>query len=356
MPLKKPFTTHLGNVKEREAIIVAVRDADGRTGYGEVVAFSAPWYTEETVKTSYHMLKDFLIPLLKKETIAHPREAYPLFERLRKNHMAKAGLEMALWDLQAKKEGRPLAALVGGVKKNVPAGVVVAAKTTAETLRQIETYLEEGYERVKVKIRPDNDYALLSEIRRHFPTVPLIADANAAYTREDVAQLKKLDEFQLLMIEQPLAYDDIVEHMELQKQLATPICLDESIGSVRDAKTAIALGCRVINVKLGRIGGWTAALAIHELAKDRDVALWCGGMIEFGISRAHNIALASLETFSIPGDLSSSSRFWDEDLITPEVTVTSGYIAVPTRVGIGFSLNEKRLQDVLTHKERFLFT
>lgn len=356
MPLKTPFLTHLSAVDSRESIIVKVTNKDGVTGYGEGVAFSSPWYTEETVSTSLHMLTDFLIPLLQKNSISHPEDLHTLFSSIRRNHMAKASLETAVWDLYAKTHSQPLTELLGGTRSEIASGVVVATDSASKALQQIEQYLAEGYQRIKVKINPNQDYAFLSEIRRIFPEVPIMADANSAYTLKDIDRLKALDDFNLLMIEQPLAYDDILEHSLLQKELKTPICLDESIVSFDDARKAIEFGsCKVINIKVGRVGGLSEAKRIHDYCFEKDIPVWCGGMIEFGISRAHNIALASLPGFTIPGDISASNRFWDEDIISPEVEVKNGYIPVPKHPGIGFQLNEKRLQQVLLTKKSFSF-
>ncbi|MBS8265339.1 o-succinylbenzoate synthase [Mesobacillus boroniphilus] len=356
MPLKLPFTTHLGSVTEREAIIVEVEDRNGFIGYGEGVAFSSPWYTEETVNTSYHVLKDFLIPLLNKKGINHPDEAYLLFSTVRRNHMAKAALETALWDLQAKIESLPLSKLIGGTIEAIPAGVVVGNPDLPEALKQIEGYLEQGFQRVKVKISPEDDFQYISEIRKQFPDLPLMADANSAYSLEDVARLKALDEFGLLMIEQPLGYDDIIDHAKLQSQIETAICLDESIVTFDDARKAVELGsCKVINIKIGRVGGMGEAKRIHDYCVSKGISVWAGGMIEFGISRAHNIALASLPGFTIPGDISGSDRYWEEDIIDPEITVHNGMIRIPERPGIGYELNKKRMKEVTVFEERFEF-
>ncbi|ESU31012.1 hypothetical protein G3A_19030 [Bacillus sp. 17376] len=356
MQLKHPFTTHLGSVTEREAIIVEVEDRNGFIGYGEGVAFSSPWYTEETVQTSYHVLKDFLIPILRKNGISHPDEAFLLFSSVRRNHMAKAALETALWDLQAKIEGLPLSTLIGGTMEAIHAGVVVGNPNLPEALKQIEGYLEQGFKRVKVKISPEDDFQYISEIRKQFPDLPLMADANSAYSLEDVGRLEALDEFGLLMIEQPLGYDDIVDHAKLQSQIETPICLDESIVTFDDARKAIELGsCKVINIKIGRVGGLGEAKRIHDYCHSNGIPVWAGGMIEFGISRAHNIALASLPGFTIPGDISGSDRYWEQDIIKPEIVVENRMINVPDRPGIGFELNRKRLKEVTVFEERFKF-
>ncbi|MEH7548200.1 MULTISPECIES: o-succinylbenzoate synthase [Bacillaceae] len=356
MPLKSPFLTHLGAVAHREGIIVKIMDQDGCFGLGEGVAFSTPWYTEETVATSLHMITDILIPLLKKNPIQQPEEAALLFKSIRRNHMAKAALETALWDLYAKQNSSPLSALLHGTRQVIASGVVVATDSAANALKQIEQYLEEGYQRIKVKINPQQDYSFLAEIRKVYPELPIMADANSAYTLKDIERLKALDEFNLLMIEQPLAHDDIIEHALLQKEISTPICLDESIVSFDDARKAIELGsCQVINIKVGRVGGLYEAKQIHDYCFARQIPVWCGGMIEFGISRAHNIALASLPGFTIPGDISASNRFWEEDIILPEVQVKGGFIKVPDEPGIGFSLNEKRLKETLLSTRTFRF-
>lgn len=354
MKLKTPFTTHLGTVNEREGIVIEAIDREGVSGFGEVVAFSSPWYTEETVQTSLHMLKEFFIPLLFGSTIEHPSEVTPIFNQFRRNFMAKAGLEMAIWDLYAKEREQSLSSLLGGTQNAIQSGVVVGAKSMKETLMQMERNLENGYKRVKVKISPQNDYEYIQSIRTHFPHVELMADANSAYTLKDINQLKALDEFGLLMIEQPLGYDDIVEHAKLQAELQTPICLDESIVTFDDAKKAIELGsCRVINIKAGRVGGIQAVKNIHDYCLEKGVPVWCGGMLEFGISRAHNIAIASMPNFTIAGDISASSRYWEEDITTPEVIVRNGMIDVPSGPGIGFEINRKRLEDVTIFEESF---
>jgi len=354
MPLKSPFATHLETVTDREAIIVEVTDRDGLQGYGEGVAFSSPWYTEETVKTSFHMLKDFLIPLLKKNPIHHPAEATELFSTIRRNHMAKAALETALWDIYAKEQNLPLSSLIGGKGNSIPSGVVVATSSLPEAIRQTENYVEQGYRRVKIKISPKNDIEFVSELRRRFPSLELMADANSSYTMKDLHRLKALDEYGLLMIEQPLGHDDIIDHSFIQKELTTPICLDESIVTFDDARKAIELGsCRVVNIKIGRVGGLETALKIHDYCLDKGIPVWAGGMIEFGISRAHNIALATLPGFTIPGDISGSNRYWEEDIIEPEVIVRNGYIEVPKEHGIGFKVNKKKLNEKAIFKEEF---
>ncbi len=352
MPLKSPFQTHLETVREREVIVVEVRDLEGTIGYGEAVPFSSPWYTEETIKTVFHMLEDFLIPLTLKKEWHHPSELSQLWSGIRRNQMAKSALEQAIWDLYAKQQGVYLGTLMGGERTEVAAGVVIATSSVNEALNQIEMYAKEGYQRYKVKINRTNDIQLLSEIRKVYPDLPLMIDANSAYTLDDVEHLQRFDQFKLLMIEQPLRFDDIVEHSYLQKELQTPICLDESICSFHDAKSALLLESgRILNIKMARVGGWTEAVRIHDLCVKANIPLWCGGMIEFGISRAHNVALASLKGFTIPGDLSSSSKYWEQDIIEPEIQVVNGMIPVPKTAGIGFAVKEKYLH-TLTQYEK----
>ncbi|WP_421380788.1 o-succinylbenzoate synthase [Bacillus salacetis] len=354
MKLKKPFSTHLGTVNEREGIIVEVIDDNGLRGYGEGVAFSTPWYTEETVGTSLHILKEVLIPLLLKSSITHPKEVFPLFSTVRRNNMAKAALECAVWDLYAKQLGQPLWKVLGGTREVIEAGAVAGAPAIEETIAQVHGFVRDGYKRIKVKISPETDYELLRAVREEFPQLKLMADANSAYTLKDTAHLKRLDEFRLEMIEQPLGIDDIYEHSLLQKELKTNVCLDESITSLHDAKSAISLGsCRFINIKLGRVGGYVPAVSMHDLCGQQGVRVWCGGMIEFGISRAHNIALSTLKGFDFPSDISSSSRYWKEDIIEPEVVVENGKISVPEAPGIGVELNRRRLKQVSLYTEEY---
>ena len=352
MPLKNPFQTHLETVRKREVIVVEARDSEGTVGYGEAVPFSVAWYTEETVKTAFHILENFLIPMTLKKKWSHPFELSLLWNGIRRNQMAKSGLEQAIWDLYAKKRGVYLGTLFGGERTEVAAGVVIATSSVDETLRQIEMYSKEGYQRYKVKISRTNDVQLLTEIRKVYPDLPLMVDANSAYTLDDLEHLKQMDKYKLLMIEQPLGHDDIVEHSFLQKELKTPICLDESICSFHDAKSALLLGSgRILNIKMARVGGWTEAVRIHDLCVEGNIPVWCGGMIEFGISRAHNVALASLKGFTIPGDISSSWKYWEQDIIEPEIQVVNGKISVPNASGIGFTVKESYLKNLTQYEQ-----
>lgn len=345
MKLKTPFETSYGVYTNREFIIVEMKDQEGTVGWGECVAFSEPWYTEETIKTSWHMMEDFFIPLLFKSEIKHPSEISKVFSVFKRNNMAKAALEQAAWDLYAKQNKVSLSKLLGGTQAKIKSGVAVGLQPISELISTIEKYIEDGYQRVKLKIKPGQEYDLIKEVRQAFPDLQIMVDANSAYTFDDLEKLKALDEFNLLMIEQPLASDDIVDHRRLQQELTTPICLDESIVTYDDARKAIELSsCKVINVKMGRVGGLYEAKRIHDLCKEKGVSVWCGGMLETGIGRAHNIALASLEHFTIPGDISASSRYWEEDIINPEVVVDNGFIDVPNLPGIGYTVDYKKLE------------
>jgi O-succinylbenzoate synthase len=337
--LKVPFTSSIGQVTDRDSILVEVKDLDGASGWGEVVAFSTPWYTEETISTAFHLLKDILIPLVINESIIHPDQLQHFFKNVKRNNMAKAALEGAIWDLYAKKQGISLSHALGGEKSEIESGVVVGITSISKMTEQISQYVEEGYKRFKVKISPQQDIELIEGIRKRFPNLPLMADANSSYSLSDLDKLRELDQFGLMMIEQPLAADDIIDHAKLQKKLSTPICLDESIVTSEDARKAIELeSCRVINIKPGRVGGLTESKKIHDLCQKNNIPVWCGGMLETGISRAHNIALASLTNFSIPGDISSSLRYWEQDLVYPEIKAVNGKISVPKGSGIGFQV------------------
>ncbi|MDQ0218664.1 o-succinylbenzoate synthase [Peribacillus cavernae] len=338
MKMKFPFTTSFGTFQDKEFLLLEARDEIGMSGWGESVAFHSPWYNEETLKTNWHLLEDFIIPSVLKKDIEHPDEVSDLLSFIRKNNMAKATIEGAVWDLFARRKEIPLAKALGGEKKAIEVGISIGIQKTVDDLLQlIQSFVDEGYKRMKVKIKPGWDVEVLSEIRKHFPSVPLMADANSAYRLEDIDVLKALDEFDLMMIEQPLASDDIIDHARLQKEIATPICLDESIHSAEDARKAIELGsCKIINIKIGRVGGLTEAKRIHDLCQKHNVPVWCGGMLEAGIGRAHNIALTTLANFVMPGDTAGSSRYWDRDIIEPEVVVKNGMITVPDSPGIGY--------------------
>ncbi|WP_010631221.1 o-succinylbenzoate synthase [Sporolactobacillus vineae] len=343
-PLKAPFITHLETVRKRQAIIIEATDRDGRTGFGEADPFSSPWYAGETIDTCWKALRDFLLPRVLDHDLHGAAALDTLTRPVRGNRTAKAGLSQAIWDLYAREKGCTIGKLFGATRKHVDAGAVIAAEGPDQALAMIEQLLPAGYKRFKIKISRHNDRKLLDAIRSRYPELPLMADANSAYTLDDLDHLKGLDAYRLQMIEQPLGETDLVDHAQLQRVLATPVCLDESIRTSDDARSALALGsCRVITVKMARVGGWTEAVRIHNLCRSQNVPVWCGGMIEFGIAKAHNMALAALSNFTLPGDLSPSSRYWSEDIIEPGIMVNHGSIKVPEGPGIGVSVNRKTL-------------
>lgn len=357
IPLNSPFETSMGVETHKECILVRAYSGE-HVGFGESVAMDVPVYNEEDVDTVWYMLEKYLIPQLFKREIEHPDEVSHLFSWMRRNHMAKAALEGAVWDLYAKIQGMSLSQALGGTRKTIDVGVSIGIEPTIEKLLQrVEGFVRDGYKKIKVKIKPGFDVEPMRAIRQTFgPDVPLMADANSAYTLSDIEMLKELDEFGLIMIEQPLAHDDIIDHATLQRELKTPICLDESIHTVEDARKAIGLGsCRIINIKIGRVGGLTDAKKIHDLCQANHVPVWCGGMLEAGIGRAHNIAMASLANFTIPGDTSPSHRYFAEDIVTPWIDFAKpGVLNVPTAPGIGFDINEQAIRSALVeHKSYF---
>lgn len=353
--LKEPFKTSFGLEHTRRFIIVEAH-AGEYVGYGEVTVLSAPLYNEETVGTAWHVLQSFLIPIAFSTEWETPEQLAAAFSPIRRNNMAKAGLEGAVWDIYAQANGMPLAKAIGGVRDRVPSGVSIGMQPDVDTLvRTVGAFLEQGYQRIKVKIKPGWDELPLRALRAAFGDLPLMADANSSYTLRDIEALRQLDDLYLMMIEQPLAHDDIIDHAQLQGAIETPICLDESILTAEDARKALGLGsCRIINIKVGRVGGFTEARRLHDLCKDKGAPVWCGGMLESGIGRAHNIALATLPNFTLPGDISASSRYWEQDIIEPEVTVSAdGYIQVPTRPGLGFEVRRDLLDQVTVRLEAF---
>ncbi|GGH73695.1 O-succinylbenzoate synthase [Pullulanibacillus pueri] len=349
MKMKHPFKTSYGSTQTKQFLLIEAIDQDGRSGWGESVAMDLPWYTEETVKTTEYLLEDVLIPLLLKSPIDHPDQVSERFAFIRRNNMAKASVEGAIWDLYAKRQDVSLARALGGKKSTIDVGISLGLpESMPQLFEQIESYLREGYKRFKFKIKPGQDVAFLRAIREVFPDLPMMADANSAYTLKDSEHLKQLDDLDLMMIEQPLGHEDILDHAELQKQLQTPICLDESIHSLDDVRHAIRLGsCQIINIKIGRVGGLTMAKRIHDLCAKHGIEVWCGGMLEAGVGRAHNIALTTLSQFTLPGDTAGSSRYWFEDIIQPEVTVKKGTIEVPTAPGIGYAINHDAVKRYL---------
>jgi O-succinylbenzoate synthase len=355
LPLIHFFETSFGRTTERRIVLARVIDQDGAEGWGECTAGEGPFYSDEWAETAWSTITNFLAPMVVGKALARASDAVDLMAAVRGHRMAKAAIETACWDLDAKKAGRPLWRHLGGVQIEISCGVSIGIQNTPEALlEKIEKEVAAGYQRIKIKIKPGWDVNIVEQVRRRFPDIRLTADANSAYTLADVALLKQLDQFDLMMIEQPLAHDDIFDHAELQKQIATPICLDESIHSAADAKHALELAsCRIINVKLGRVGGHALAKQVEEVCRRQNVPVWCGGMLESGIGRAHNIAMSTLEGFTLPGDVSASARYWEEDIIEPPVTVTpQGTIAAPDKPGIGFDINESRIDKLTFRKER----
>ncbi|MFC7394782.1 o-succinylbenzoate synthase [Scopulibacillus cellulosilyticus] len=355
MDLLKPFTTSVGTEYDKDFILVEVKAKNGLSGWAESVAAIDPFYKEETVKTNWHIMSDFLIPILLKEPITHPDQVSERFSHVRGNFMAKSALEGAIWDLYARENGMPLAKALGGTKDKIEVGVSIGIQSSEkELLDLIEKSLDEGYKRIKVKIQPGWDINILSLIRKHYPDIPLMADANTAYSLDDLELLKSLDEFNLTMIEQPLGFDDIIDHARLQSEIETPICLDESIHSAEDVRKAIQLGsCQVINIKIGRVGGLTESKKIHDLCGSHGIPVWCGGMLESGVGRAHNIAITSLENFVLPGDTAASSNYWAQDIIEPEVVVNNGLITVPDKPGIGYEPDRSKIEDFTLYSKVF---
>jgi o-succinylbenzoate synthase len=355
MILVSPFVTSMGTEYDEEHIIVRV-DADGITGWGESVAEGTPFYSYETVQTAWHILRDFLIPAINGKDLSGVDEAISLYEHVRGHMMAKAGLESALWDAFAKSRNQSLSKALGGVRKKVDVGVSIGIQSSEkELIRKVEGYLEEGYKRIKIKIAPGRDIRFVTALRKEFPNLLLQVDANSAYTLNDIALFKKMDQYELQLIEQPLGYEDIFDHSKLQREIKTPICLDESIHSLDDTRAAIELNsCRIINIKPGRVGGFTESKLIHDYCASANIPVWHGGMLESGIGRAGNVALASLPNFTLPGDISASKRYYKEDIVIPEFVVNmDGTMDVPTKPGIGVEVDMKMLDKVTVRKEIF---
>ena len=352
LPLVHFFETSFGRSYDRTFVLVRV-EGGGHEGWGESVAEANPYYSSETTDTVWHILESFLVPLVNGQTFEHPREVFPALRRVRGHNMAKAGIEMAVWDLYARSLGRPLSAVLGGTRSRIPSGVSIGIQDSLDQLvEKIDRELAAGYQRIKIKIKPGWDIDAVERVRARFGAIPLMVDANAAYTLQDQPHLARLDPYDLMMIEQPLDYDDVMDHATLQKGIRTPICLDESIHTVRIARDAIeAKACRIINIKPGRVGGHRASIELHDLCAAHDIPVWHGGMLESGIGRAHNIHLASLPNFRLPGDIAASKRYYQPDLIEPAIEVgADGTIAVPDGPGIGVNIVRDRVnQATLRH-------
>jgi O-succinylbenzoate synthase len=355
MELVSPFTTSMGTEYDEEHIIFRV-DSEGITGWGESVAEGTPFYSYETVTTAWHISQDFLIPSILGKDISSIDEAIQFYSKVRGHRMAKAGLEAALWDVFAKSKNISLAKMMGGTRNKIDVGVSIGIQnSTPELIKKVEGFLAEGYKRIKIKIAPDNDIQFIQALRKEFPDILLQVDANSAYELKHIDLFRQMDAYNLLLIEQPLGYDDIYEHSKLQKELKTPICLDESIHSLDHTRAAIELdSCRVINIKPGRVGGFTESKLIHDYCTCKNIPVWCGGMLESGIGRAGNVALASLPNFTLPGDISASNRYYKKDIVEPEFVVNKdGTMDVPAKPGIGVEVNMKMLEKVTVKKKEF---
>jgi o-succinylbenzoate synthase len=353
--LKSSFETSFGKIWERRILLVEAC-SDGLRGWGEVTAGEGPFYNPETTDTSWSIFSGFVVPLAIGKSIDGPGDLPALLVPIRGHEMTKAALENALWDIESQRRGVPLATLLGGSAREIACGVSLGIQSNPEILLSIiEKELAAGYQRIKIKIKPGKDLEFIAAVRKHFPAVRLMVDANSAYHLGQADHLREFDAYDLMMIEQPLAWDDIFEHAKLQSQLRTPICLDESIHNANHARAAIELGaCRIINIKLGRVGGHSEACRVQEICRQRAIPVWCGGMLETGIGRAHNIAMSSLPGFVLPGDVSASQRYWDEDIIDPEVEVTrKGTILVPNTPGLGYSVRRKRIEQLTARQQVF---
>ena len=346
MPLKYFFETSFGRTESRRVLLVTAH-CEGVDGWAECVAGDAPFFSYEWIETAWLTIREFLAPAIIGVKISQARESAALMSRVRGHNMAKAALENALWDAEAGQKQQPLWKLLGGTLKEIACGVSIGIQDSHDQLLdKIDTELHAGYQRIKVKVKPGWDVEVLSKIRERWPRILLSCDANSAYRPSDLEHLRKFDEFKLLMIEQPLWDDDIYQHSRLQRELKTSICLDESIRQVRDAEEAIDLGaCRIMNIKTGRVGGFSEAIAIHDLCQKHGIPVWCGGMLETGIGRAHNVALSTLPNFRLPGDVSASKRYWAEDIVAPEIEVSSrGTIPVHNVAGTGYEVNTELIQ------------
>jgi O-succinylbenzoate synthase len=345
LPLIDSFRTSSSEKSEIRHILVQVV-TDRADGWGECASPADPYFNGETVETCWHVLKDFLAPAVLGREWEHVGELMMSFAPIKRNHFAKAGLEMACWDSWGKSHGKSLASILGATRTEIESGVSLGiADTRARLFSQIDRYLEEGYKRVKLKIAPGKDVSVVRDVRERYPTVPLQVDANAAYRLADLDILRALDELGLVMIEQPLSHDDLVDHARLQAQITTPICLDESLGSAEDVRRAFELGsCRVVNLKVSRLGGVHETKQAHDLCLAAGIPAWCGGMHEFGIGRAANAAVAGLPGCVLPGDISGSDKYFLEDLVDPPILSREGRVTIPTGPGLGVSVVPRRLQ------------
>jgi O-succinylbenzoate synthase len=353
LPLVRPFETSFGVTRNRRILLAEIR-SEGLTGWGECTAGERPFFSGESTDSAWAAIVNELGPMLAAETPDHGGDCPRIFKQVRGNRMAKATLENAIWDLEAQREGISLSRLLGGVREIIPCGVSLGIQATIpELLANIEKELAAGYQRITLKCKPGWDVEVFEKVRNRWPGITLSCDANSAYKLKDADHLVTFDAFDLLMIEQPLWHDDFYYHSMLQKRLDTPICLDESIRNRRDALAAIEMeSCKIINIKLGRVGGFSEAIAVHNAAHERGIPVWCGGMLESGIGRSHNIALSTLENFTLPGDVSASARYWREDIVDPEITVLpTGEIMIPTTPGRGYEVRTELVERLTVRSE-----
>ncbi|MBL8174185.1 MAG: o-succinylbenzoate synthase [Bryobacterales bacterium] len=354
MPLVHFFETSFGRTYERAMVLVEVRSG-GVSGWGEVTCGENPFYNEEWTDSAWLIARDYVAPRLLGHEFGSAEEVNARTAHIRGHNMARGGVEAACWDLEARLNGVPLWKQIGGgARREIPCGVSIGIQDTVpQLLKKIETEVNDGYQRIKMKIKPGWDVDVIREVRKEFPGIKLMADANSAYTLKDIDRLRRLDEFYLMMIEQPLAHDEIIDHVPLQAALQTPICLDECIRSAHQAEQAIRMkACGIINIKLGRVGGFGEAKRVHDVCQANNIPVWCGGMLEAGIGRAHNIALATLPNFVLPGDVSASKRYWKRDIITPWVETTpQGTIAIGDEAGFGYAIDREFLKEVTVREE-----
>jgi O-succinylbenzoate synthase len=354
IPLVHFFETSFSRTYERDILIVEAR-GDGISGWGEITAGEHPFYNEEWTESAWVIATTYAAPRVLSNKVEQAQDVYPLLAHIRGHNMAKGGVEASVWDLQARMHDKPLwKEIGGGARKEIPCGVSIGIQDTVDQLfSKIDTEIEAGYQRIKIKIKPGWDVDVVRAVRERFPEIRLMADANSAYTLADTDRLRELDEFYLMMIEQPLAHDDIIDHAELQAELQTAICLDECIRSAHHAEQAIQLkACRIINIKLGRVAGFAEAKRVHDVCEKAEIPVWCGGMLEAGIGRAHNIALSTLPNFTLPGDVSASKRYWKRDIIHPPVEVScDGTITVTDKPGFGYDLDLDYIRSITVREE-----
>lgn len=353
LPLVHFFETSFGRIHERRLLLVTVH-SEGEEGWGECVADQGPFFSSEWFESAWVTMKKFLVPALIGQAVTSGREVPSLMARVRGHRMAKAALENAVWDAEARQKRQPLWKLLGGSRREIACGVSIGIQNSVEQLlEKIDTELAAGYRRIKVKVKPGWDIGVLERIRSRWSEIVLSCDANSAYSLDETEHLREFDQFNLLMIEQPLWNDDIYYHSRLQKELRTAICLDESIENARDASQAAEIGaCKIINIKVGRVGGFSEAIRVHDVCEAQKIPNWCGGMLESGIGRSHNIALSTLENFRLPGDVSASKRYWKEDLVEPEIVVSEqGFIKISDEAGTGYHIMKELIEKLTVRKE-----